>query len=180
MGQEFGQFIEWNYTQELDWSLLEYDGHCGLQAYVRELNRFYQKTKAFWEIEQSWDGFQWTVPDDSRQCVISYRRIDEAGHEVLVVCNFTPVKREHYRIGVPKARAYTEILSSDEERFGGAGLRNEKYLLCEPIPMHGSYYSIELTLPPLSTIYLKGLRRLPKDAPAALPDTSKTSKGDNI
>ncbi len=180
MGQEFGQFIEWNYTQELDWSLLEYDGHRGLQAYVRELNRFYQKTKAFWEIEQSWDGFQWTVPDDSRQCVISYRRIDEAGHEVLVVCNFTPVKREHYRIGVPKARAYTEILSSDEERFGGAGLRNEKYLLCEPIPMHGSDYSIELTLPPLSTIYLKGLRRLPKDAPAALPDTSKTSKGDNI
>lgn len=166
MGQEFGQFNEWNYEKGLDWVLLDYESHRGLQDYVREVNKLYKSTKALWQIEDSWDGFKWAVADDNTNCVISYRRIDEKGGEVLVVCNFTPVKRENYRIGVPKAKGYSEIISSDEGRFGGSGLRNPELVPCDPVPMHGQDYSIELTLPPLCTIYMKPVKRAPKAAAA--------------
>ncbi|MCI8443110.1 MAG: 1,4-alpha-glucan branching protein GlgB [Provencibacterium sp.] len=163
MGQEFGQFIEWNYKQELDWLLLNYENHRGLRDYVREVNLFYLKNKSFWQVEDSWDGFRWTVADDSSNSVISYRRIDEKGNEILVVCNFTPVRRDRYRIGIPKAKAYQELLNSDDTRFGGTGIANEGYIPVENQPMHGSDYSIELTLPPLSTLYLRGVKRIPKE-----------------
>ena len=162
MGQEFGQFIEWNYKQELDWLLLNYENHRGLRDYVREVNHFYLKNKSFWQVEDGWEGFQWTVADDSSNSVISYRRIDEKGSEILVACNFTPVCRERYRIGIPKAAAYQELLNSDDTRFGGSGIHNAGYIPVEKVPMHGSDYSVELTLPPLSTIYLRGVKRIPK------------------
>ncbi len=162
MGQEFGQFNEWNYSQELDWMLLGYDSHRKLRDYVAAANKFYRKTKAFWQVEGGWEGFQWTVADDSTNSVISYRRIDEEGNEILVVCNFTPVQREHYRIGVPgsKVKAYSVALSSDDPLFGGSS-GNTGPVLVEAIPMHGQETSIELTLPGLSTIYFKPLKRLP-------------------
>ena len=101
MGQEFGQFIEWNEAKPLDWGLLDYQEHRQLAAYVKALNHFYTETPAFWQVDYSWEGFQWIVPDDNQQSVIAFLRRDAAGRMVLVVCNFNPVQRSGYEMGVP-------------------------------------------------------------------------------
>lgn len=176
MGQEFGQFGEWNFKTGLDWDLLEFGSHSGLRDYVREINNFYKKTPSFWQIEDSWDGFKWMVADDCSNSVISYLRRDEAGEEILVVCSFTPVERKDYRIGVPKYRAFTELLNSDETRFGGSGMQNEGYILVEEIPKHGSDYSISLNIPPLSTIYLKPCKRVRGKTVVATANKTKAKK----
>ena len=103
MGQEFGQFIEWDEKKPLDWMLLGYDKHQQLQAYVRDLNHFYRDTPSLWQVDYSWEGFQWIVPDDNQQSVIVFLRRDTAGKMVLVACNFNPVLRENYQFGVPVA-----------------------------------------------------------------------------
>ena len=105
MGQEFGQFIEWDENKPLDWMLLGYDKHRQLQAYVKDLNAFYRETPAMWEIDYSWEGFQWIVPDDNQQSVIAFLRRDAKGKMVMVVCNFNPVLREGYEMGVPTPAA---------------------------------------------------------------------------
>ena len=121
MGQEFGQFTEWNETKPLDWMLLGYDKHTELQTYVKTLNKFYKDNPAFWQIDYSWEGFQWIVPDDSRQSVVAFLRKDASGKQILVVCNFNPVLREGYTLGAPNSGTYKEILNSDDEAFGGSG-----------------------------------------------------------
>ncbi len=158
MGQEFGQFIEWNYEKGLDWLLLDYDMHKKLQTYVKELNGFYKKTPAMWQIDYSWEGFSWISSDDCENSVIAFRRIDEKGKEVVVVCNFTPVRRENYRIGVPSRSAYKIIFNSDDERYGGESTSGGGKIKWEKKPMHGFEQSISLDLPPMSTIYLKKTR----------------------
>ena len=90
MGQDFGQFIEWDEKKPLDWMLLGYDKHRELQSYVRDLNHFYRDTPALWQVDYSWEGFQWIVPDDSQQSVIAFLRKDTSGKQILVVCNSTP------------------------------------------------------------------------------------------
>ncbi len=159
MGQEFGQFIEWDYQKGLDWLLLGYERHKQLLEYVRQLNLFYRKNAPLWQVEDSWDGFQWIAHDDHQQSVIAFLRMDEEGKELVVVCNFTPVPREQYRIGVPEAKAYREAFNSDAPVFGGGGLGNEGPIPCEKIPMHGFDRSIQLTLPPLSVLYLRPVGR---------------------
>lgn len=173
MGQEFGQFSEWVFERALDWELLDTPAHYTLREYVRAVNHFYKETPAFWQVEDSWDGFRWTVADDSHNSVIGYCRMDENGEEILVVCNFTPVAREAYRMGVPHHRSYREVLSSDDVRFGGEGRINEGTIKVENEPMHGSDYSISLYLPPLSTIYLKPQRR-PQPKPKAISSSKAT------
>ena len=126
MGQEFGQFTEWNETKPLDWMLLGYDKHTELQTYVKTLNKFYKDHPAFWQIDYSWEGFQWIVPDDSRQSVVAFLRKDANGKQILVVCNFNPVLREGYTLGAPNSGTYKEILNSDDEAFGGAGTRPQQ------------------------------------------------------
>lgn len=158
MGQEFGQFIEWNYAQGLDWLLLEYPKHQALQTYFREINRLYLKTKPFWEVDDSWEGFSWISSDDKDNSVIAFRRIDAAGKEVIAVCNFTNVERPEYRIGVPKKGAYKVFFNSDDPAYGGEGRGSRERLKTEAVNMHGFEQSISLDLPPLSTIYLKKTR----------------------
>ena len=114
MGQEFGQFVEWNEAKPLDWMLLEYEKHTELQNYVKTLNRLYKERPALWQIDYSWKGFQWVVPDDSQQSVIAFLRKDAAGKQLLVVCNFNPVLREGYSLGVPVSGTYKELLNSDD------------------------------------------------------------------
>ena len=154
MGSEFGQFIEWDYKKELDWMLLSYDSHKKLNDYVKELNHFYKATPQLWQVDSSWEGFRWISADDYTQNILSYIRFDDKGDPLVCVVNFSPVTRENYRIGIPRARSYTEVFSSDAERFGGAGTDNGT-VLCENEPMHGSDYSISLTIPANGAIFLK-------------------------
>ena len=158
MGQEFGQFIEWNYEKGLDWLLLDYPKPRALQNYFKKINEFYKANPAFWQIDYSWEGFSWISSDDKDNSVIAFRRIDEKGKEIIVVCNFTNVERCDYRIGIPKKGAYKIVFNSDDVDFGGEGKGNKGKLKTESINMHGFEQSISLDLPPMSAIYIKKTR----------------------
>lgn len=158
MGQEFGQFIEWNYEKGLDWLLLDYPKHRAMQNYFKKINEFYKANPAFWQIDYSWEGFSWISSDDKDNSVIAFRRIDEKGKEIIVVCNFTNVERCDYRIGIPKKGAYKIVFNSDDVDFGGEGKGNKGKLKTESINMHGFEQSISLDLPPMSAIYIKKTR----------------------
>lgn len=164
MGQEFAQFIEWNYKNELDWLLLDYDAHKNMQRYVSELNKLYLKTSEFWEIDYSWDGFGWISNDDNTQSIIAFRRIDKSGNEIITVCNFVPVARENYRIGVPKKGTYKRIFCSESEKYGGTVSAGAKSYKSESLPMHGFENSVALDIPAMSVSYFK--------VPAARPKKS--------
>ena len=183
MGQEFGQFVEWNEAKPLDWMLLEYEKHTELQNYVKTLNRLYKERPALWQIDYSWEGFQWVVPDDSQQSVIAFLRKDAAGKQLLVVCNFNPVLREGYSLGVPVSGTYKELLNSDDAAFGGSGAVHNKAQRSKKKPMHGFEQSITLTLPPMSTLYFevpvkraaKPKAEAEKAKPAAAKKTAKAT-----
>ena len=155
MGQEFGQFTEWSEEKQLDWMLLGYDKHTELQTYVKTLNAFYKEHPAFWQIDYSWEGFQWIVPDDFQQSVVAFLRKDAAGKQILVVCNFNPVLREGYTLGAPVSGTYKEVLNSDDEAFGGSGAVHNKSVRTHKKPLHGFEQSITITLPPMSTLYFE-------------------------
>ena len=154
MGQEFAQFIEWNYEQGLDWVLLDYDMHRKMQSYVRTLNTLYKKLSPLWQVDYNWEGFNWISNDDVDNSVISFRRIDKDKKEIIAVCNFTNVERNNYRIGVPRSGTYKVILNSDSEEFGGGGKGTAEKVKSEKIPMHGFDNSIALDLAGMSVIYL--------------------------
>ncbi|MCI8360648.1 MAG: 1,4-alpha-glucan branching protein GlgB [Clostridiales bacterium] len=171
MGQEFAQFIEWNYEQELDWLLLSFDRHRQMQDMVKRLNRFYLDTPAFWEVDYSWEGFSWIANDDNEQSVIAFRRMDQKGNEIVAVCNFVPVERESYRIGSPIAGSYEVVFNTDDTAFGGQGRGDKGKISTEDEPMHGFEQSIVLHLPPLSVLYLKGTAK--KTPPKAVGSGGK-------
>ncbi len=154
MGQEFGQMKEWDYKSQLDWGLMEYDSHRDLLKFNEKLNRFYLENPPLWENDDSWEGFSWISNDDYKQSVISFRRIDDKFNEIIAVCNFVPVERKGYRIGVPAKGTYKVVFNSDDKEFGGSGIAEKSYK-AEKEPMHGFDYSISMTLPPLSVMYLK-------------------------
>ena len=135
--------------------LLDYDKHAELQNYVRTLNAFYKEHPALWQIDYSWEGFQWIVPDDSQQSVIAFLRKDAAGKQILVICNFNPVLREGYTLGAPVSGTYKEILNSDDAAFGGSGTVHNKPVRTHKKPQHGFEQSITVTLPPMSTLYFE-------------------------
>ncbi len=155
MGGEFGQFIEWNYKQELDWFLLEYDKHQALQKYSANLNEIYLAQSALWELDYQEKGFSWIEPNDYSQSILSYIRYDSAGNHLIVVLNFTPVPRDNYRIGVPAAGNYQLILNSDAPDYGGSGYCEQKIYSTENKEFHGRNNSLNLTLPPLAALYLQ-------------------------
>jgi len=154
MGQEFGQFIEWDEKKPLDWFLLDYDAHRQLHDYVKALNHFYKENSQMWEIDYSWEGFNWLVADDSDNSVVAFERTDSDGKKIIAICNFTPVTRENYRIGVEKRGVLTVQLDSESEEFGGQGTP-KKRIYTKKEPMHGKDYSFDITLPGLSCVYLK-------------------------
>jgi 1,4-alpha-glucan branching enzyme len=155
MGTEFAQFIEWKYDSGLDWLLLDYEKHRQLKEYVKKLNHIYLRYPALWEIDYSWEGFNWIVSDDKDNSVIAFVRNDENGDKVIAVCNFTPVLRENYKIGVPDADSYEIVFNTDSKKFGGNGEKLKKTYAVKAGPMHGYENYIEMKLPPMSTIYLK-------------------------
>ena len=159
MGSEFGQFIEWDYKKGLDWLLLDYEMHLWLQDYARELNKFYKKSSPLWEIDYSWEGFNWIVSDDNTNSVIAFVRTDKEDEKIVAVCNFTPVLRKNYKIGVPEGESYELVFNSDSEKFGGTGEKIKKTYKTNDGEMHGYKQYIELTLPPMTTLYFKQKKR---------------------
>ncbi|GAB4253894.1 MAG: 1,4-alpha-glucan branching protein GlgB [Methylomicrobium sp.] len=153
MGCEFGQGTEWNFNQALDWYVLEYPHHKGLQTLVKDLNHLYRKHEALFHYDFDHRGFEWIDCHDVEQSVISYRR-KNTDDELIVVLNFTPVVRENYHIGVPEAGVYHEIFNSDSAYYDGSNVGNGK-VESEPEPWMGLPHSIKLTLPPLGGIVLQ-------------------------
>ncbi len=164
MGQEFGQFIEWDYKKGLDWLLLDYEKHRQLKHYFKTINEFYKKTPAFWKIDYGWDGFYWISNDDTDNSVIAFVRKDDKEKEIICVCNFTPVRRENYKIGVKRSGTYEVLMNSDDIDFGGEGNGSHGKIKSVKKPLHSFENSITLDLPGNSVIYLKSPnKRTPKN-----------------
>jgi 1,4-alpha-glucan branching enzyme len=156
MGGEFGQGEEWNHGRSLDWHLLEYPFQSGVQTLVRDLNRVYRSQPALFEQDCFPEGFEWIDCHDSDNSLISYLRLARDRDDfVLVICNFTPVLREHYRIGVPKGGAYLELLNTDAACYGGSDQGNAGHVEAEEREAHGRPYSLDLRVPPLGALILR-------------------------
>ena len=157
MGQEFAQEREWSEARSLDWWLLDQPLHKGMQDYVKELNNIYKKYDAFYYNDNEVMGFEWIKVDDADSGIVTFvRRGKTAKNQIMMICNFVPVERKGYRVGVPCLTEYTEILNSDDERFGGLGRTNkDKKLIAEKAPCDRSDKSIVLDIAPLSVIILK-------------------------
>lgn len=155
-GGEFGQSSEWNFQQSLDWHLLEYDVHKGAQATVKALNTLYKKEKALHQNQFTAEGFEWIDHGDHENSVISYiRKGKDEKDNVIIICNLTPIPRENYRIGIPKAGNLKEIFNSDAKKFNGTGDYHNKKVTTDDIAWNFRYQSISLNLPPLGMIALK-------------------------
>ena len=156
MGGEFGQRREWTHDGELEWWVCERPEHAGLQRWVAQLNRAYRAETALWQVDFSHEGFEWIDANDAQNSVISFLRKPRGGGAIVaVVCNLTPLPRENYVLGVPRAGAWREILNSDAKEYGGAGWGNLGAVQAAPLAAHGRSHSLTLTLPPLSTLYLR-------------------------
>ena len=155
MGSEFGQFIEWNYKQGLDWLLLDYEKHRKMLGFTKELNTFYKNHSALWEIDYSWEGFQWISSEDNANSIIAFRRIDKKGKELIAIFNFTPNSFDEYRIGVPENATYKVVLDTSLEKYGGTKPRISGTYKAKKFPMHGLDQSIGVKLNGLSAIYLE-------------------------
>ena len=164
MGSEFAQFIEWNFKQGLDWLLLDYEKHRKMQQFVKTLNRFYLENREMWEVDTGWDGYEWIEPDDRDRSVIAFRRKDRKGRELVVVCNFCPVLRENYRLGLPKQGWYVPVLNTDDEAFGGYGFTPET-VRTEKKPSHGQMQSGLFRVPPMSVCFYRYHRARPQTKP---------------
>lgn len=153
MGGELAQFSEWDYKKELDWNLLDYEMHRKFHDFVRDLNHFYKGSSELWEQDDGWEGFQWIGPDDSSNNVLTFRRINIKGGELIVACNFSPVDRKNYRIGVPKPGTYKTVFHSGLLKYGGTCESATGEIIADPVKENGYEYSLKADLPGLSTIF---------------------------
>ncbi|TDW51336.1 1,4-alpha-glucan branching enzyme [Flavobacterium sp. 270] len=153
MGSEFGQSGEWNFENSLDWHLLQYDYHSGIKNVITDLNQLYKSQPALYEKQFSGEGFEWINYSDHQNAVLSYiRKGNNAKENLIIVCNFTQVVRENYRIGIPVKGTLEEVFNSDSKSYGGSGIKNSNVLKTESVPYDGRDFSIELILPPLSVV----------------------------
>jgi 1,4-alpha-glucan branching enzyme len=158
MGSEFGQTEEWNHNVGLPWHLLQYAFHSKLQVLVKELNFFYRREAALNQVDDDYSGFEWIDFRDSESSAISFLRYSRSREEFLVICcNFTPVPRYNYRIGVPVRGQYREVFNTDSEMFGGSNLGNAGAVWADEIVSHGRPASLSVTLPPLATVVFKAI-----------------------
>ena len=156
MGGEFGQMREWNHDHSLDWHLLEYRDHQGLQQLVKDLNRLYQSEPSLHELDVRHEGFAWIDCNDHESSVVSFvRRSNDPADFTVFVLNFTPVVRPFYRLGVPEAGRYRELINTDADLYGGSNVGNQGGVDTEDIQRHGYEHSLSLTLPPLACLVLK-------------------------
>jgi 1,4-alpha-glucan branching enzyme len=156
MGGEFGQRREWQHDAALEWFVLEHAEHRGLRDWVRDLNRYYRAAPALYQRDFDASGFAWVDADDAQNSVAGFLRLPSgAGRPLLIVCNFTPVPRRNYVLGVPAGGFWREVLNSDATVYGGSGQGNLGGVHAAPLSSHGRPYSVTLSLPPLATIMLE-------------------------
>jgi 1,4-alpha-glucan branching enzyme len=156
MGDEFGQGNEWSHDRSLDWWVLQYPVHQGLQTWVRDLNHLVRAEKALHELDSEPAGFEWVDCNDAPMSVISLLRKGKRPKDtILVACNFTPVPREKYRVGVPSGGLWKELLNGDAKEYAGSGMGNGGGVMADAIKQHGRPYSLELTLPPLAAVFFR-------------------------
>jgi 1,4-alpha-glucan branching enzyme len=157
MGDDFGQWNEWNHDTSLDWNLLDQDPrHKQLQRWVRDLNTLLRGERALYELDAEWSGFAWIDCNDVARSVLSFlRRSRQPGGDLLFICNFTPVPRHNYRVGAPAGGFWREILNSDAPLYGGSGQGNMGGVEASPLPMHGREWSLSVTAPPLGVVVFK-------------------------
>ncbi|MBL8162007.1 MAG: 1,4-alpha-glucan branching protein GlgB, partial [Anaerolineae bacterium] len=156
MGQEFGQWREWSEARALDWTLLTLPTHTGVQRWVRDMNHFYKSQPALWERDLDWQGFQWIDANDADNSIFSYLRFAEDKEDcIVVVCNFTPVPKRSYRIGVPAPGYYRELLNSDSALYGGSDVGNSGGVEAKTEQWREWSHCLDLTVPPLSIVILK-------------------------
>jgi 1,4-alpha-glucan branching enzyme len=155
MGGEFGQWREWAHDTSLDWSLLDRPLHRGAQNWVQTLNRTYREQKALHELDHDSNGFEWVDCNDSAASVVSLLRKGKSPEDrIVVICNFTPVPRIGYRLGVPSGGFWRELLNSDGKEYGGSGVGNMGGTTAREESMHGRPFSLTLSLPPLGALFL--------------------------
>jgi 1,4-alpha-glucan branching enzyme len=154
MGGEFGQKREWQHDESLEWHVLQYPLHAGAQQWMRDLNRAYRELPGLYEVDFSNEGFEWIDCNDADNSTIAYLRKDRSGNPVLVICNFTPIPRDNYLLGVPRGGLWRERLNSDAQNYGGSGIGNFGAVESAPLPSHGKFHSLSLRLPPLSILIL--------------------------
>ena len=154
MGAELAQYDEWNHDRSLDWHLLDYPVHSGVQKLIRDLNVIYRATPALYEIDFSADGFEWIDWNDQDNSMFSWFRRDKSGNNVICITNFTPVVRYDYRVGIDESRQYDELINSDAKEYGGSGIENGT-LSPENVEYQGKPFSLSLTIPALATLIIK-------------------------
>jgi 1,4-alpha-glucan branching enzyme len=161
MGSEFGQGSEWSADNGLDWWVLDFDVHQGVQRLSRDLNHLYRATPALWELDSSPDGFGWIDSNDALGNVLSFLRYDSTGGVVACVANFAAVPHDGYQVGLPQAGRWREVLNTDAAGYGGSGVGNQGFVTAEDEPWHGRPASARLTLPPLGVLWLAPSGELP-------------------
>jgi 1,4-alpha-glucan branching enzyme len=157
MGSEFAQGTEWNHDRTLDWYVLDYPYHRGVQSLVRDLNALHRSTPALYKKDFDSSGFEWVEANDGDNSVLAFLRKSDHARPILVVCNFTPVVRYDYRVWVPRAGPWRERINTDSELYGGSGIGNLGLVEAEDVPWHDHPHSLKLTLPPLATLILEPL-----------------------
>jgi len=156
MGGEFGQWSEWSHDGSLEWGLLGEDAHAGLRLLVGDLNALYRREPALHTCEYLPKSFEWIDHHDAEKNVLSFvRNGGSAEEKIAVVCNFSPVPRENYRIGIPRRGFWNEILNTDAPQYGGTGRGNYGGVDAAPIPLHGRSHSLTIDLPPLGVVYFR-------------------------
>ena len=161
MGSEFGQFKEWDFADELDWKVLDYDMHRKTQEFTKALNHFYLDNSPLWQIDYSWEGFEWIIPDDNCNSVLAYKRINDAGEEIYAILNFTKVNREGYMFG-SDAGTFEVIFNTDDPKFGGTGYSTTGKLVATDIPMHNKQNSLKVNLAGNSALFLRKVAAKPR------------------
>jgi 1,4-alpha-glucan branching enzyme len=156
MGCEIAQWKEWSHEESIEWDSLQYPSHADVQRWVKDLNRLYRSEPALYEQDFSNDGFEWIdIHDWENSCISFLRKGKSPENTILVVCNFTPVPRYNYHLGVPSAGFWKEILNSDAQIYGGSGHGNFGGVEASPMPSHGKSCSVSITLPPLGVLFFK-------------------------
>ena len=180
MGTELGQFDEWNCNEELQWGLLQYEKHQKLNHFFADLNKFYRDNACMHQVDFNWEGFNWIHHDDYTQSIIAFRRIDKDGNDVVVVCNFQPMFRHNYRIGVPQYGIYNTVFNTDDDQYGGYHCANNPAdIMTDAEGCHGQEQSIVINIPPMSAMFFKCTKPMEKPVPVVeevAEEPKKTTK----